>query len=254
MSAAATFSIDNFLFQEQMDNSQKGKKNKNNKPKKVKNTFTMGPKSYEEINTDNLAKEERINEAKKKIEEKRKPEDLKKTRMCKNLGCTYGDNCHYAHHIDELQILDCAYGDDCKHVIVSGGKVTNAIGKTCTYLHPSETLEECKNRTGVASRVAKSPIVQPPKTEVTHAPPKTEVTHVPPMEQRNVQTNIVPPPPPIVNMPPPPMPKLYPVLPTMVQVPPPPLVIQVPKEMASQALEMALKAGNKNVRIEIIDM
>ena len=235
---STSFSIDNYLFQEQTANSQSGKKLKNKKPKKVKNTFTMGPKSYEEINTDNLAKQERIDEAKKKIDTKRKPEDLKKTKMCKNLGCTFGDNCHYAHHVDELQILDCAYGDDCRHVIVSGGKVTNAIGKICSYLHPSETLEECKNRTGV---VAKSL-------------PKTGVTHAPPMEQRNVQTNIVPPPPPIVNMPPPPMPKLYPVLPTMVQVPPPPLVLQVPKDMAAQALEMALKAGNKSVRIEIIDM
>jgi|SaaInlV_100m_DNA_2_1039680.scaffolds.fasta_scaffold01102_5 hypothetical protein len=251
MPTTTSFSIDNFLFQEQIDNSQRGKKNK--KDKKVKNTFSMGPRSYEEINTDNLAKEERINEAKKKMEEKRKPEDLKKTRMCMNLGCTFGDNCHYAHHIDELQILDCAYGDDCKHVIVSGGKVTNAIGKTCTYLHPSETFEACKIRTGVASRVTKSPKVQlnehnnePPKVQNTQpiVPPPPPVTNVP----------VVPPPPTLVNMPPPPMPKLFPVLPIMVQVPPPPLVLQVPKEMAFQALEMALKAGNKSVRIEIIDL
>ena len=106
---STSFSIDNYLFQEQTANSQSGKKLKNKKPKKVKNTFTMGPKSYEEINTDNLAKQERIDEAKKKIDTKRKPEDLKKTKMCKNLGCTFGDNCHYAHHVDELQILDCAY-------------------------------------------------------------------------------------------------------------------------------------------------
>ena len=243
-----SFSIDNYLFQEQVDNSQSGKKSKNKKPKKVKNTFTMGPKSYEEINIDNLAKQERFDEAKKKIETKREPEDLKKTRMCKNLGCTYGINCHYAHNVDELIILDCAYGDDCKHVIVSGGKVTNAIGKTCSYLHLSETLEECKKRTGV---VAKSQIVQPPMEQGNV---QTNIVPPPPMEQGNVQTNIVPPPPPIVNMPPPPMPKLYPVLPTMVQVATPQLVLQVPKEMAAQALEMALKAGNKSVRIEIIDM
>ena len=70
-----------------------------------------------------------------------------KTRLCKNAnkpgGCQFGVNCHYAHEVRELRIMDCAYKDSCVFIEYENGccfnKKTDDLCKTCFFRHPGET-------------------------------------------------------------------------------------------------------------------
>jgi hypothetical protein len=69
-----------------------------------------------------------------------------KTRLCKNAnkpgGCKFGVNCHYAHEVRELRIMDCAYKDSCVFIEYHNGcclnKKTQDLYKTCFFRHPGE--------------------------------------------------------------------------------------------------------------------
>ncbi len=49
-------------------------------------------------------------------------------------------NCHFAHSHEELVMAPCVFGDLCKF--------RHAKTRPCTFLHPGETLEEFRERTG----------------------------------------------------------------------------------------------------------
>ena len=70
-----------------------------------------------------------------------------KTRLCKNwsklIGCPFGANCHYAHSVDELRIMDCAYARECVFVSYTDtGECVNTTSgctvKLCYFRHPGE--------------------------------------------------------------------------------------------------------------------
>jgi len=50
-------------------------------------------------------------------------------------------NCHFAHSEDELNCAECVFGDTCKF--------KNSKTRPCTFLHPTETIETFKKRTGL---------------------------------------------------------------------------------------------------------
>ena len=239
--------------------------------------------------------------------------DLRKTKMCTTLGCTFGDNCNFAHSIQELQLHDCMFGDDCDHIAITPNGVINRGGKICLRKHTSETLENAKNRTGVkdhatVSRQAphqsqalqvhppQSPPLQsqdpppPPQAPPLQSQDPPPPPQAPPLQSQELQSqepqsqqppppppqsqepqsqeppppppqSLAPPPPPPQSLTPPPPPLVYnqiysmkpPSMPTQFTQPlMKPMVLQVPKELATQAMEMALKSGNYLVRIEIV--
>ena len=78
-----------------------------------------------------------------------------KTRLCKNwskpIGCPFGENCHYAHSMDELRIMDCAYASECVFIDytetgICVNKTTGCNTKTCYFRHPRESDTAYHNR------------------------------------------------------------------------------------------------------------
>jgi hypothetical protein len=228
------------------DKKSKKTKQKKQKESLIMGSLIMGPQSYTDTNVCNLARENRVSDALKKIQTKKDSSELRKTRMCKNLGCSYGTNCNYAHNIDELNIQNCAFGDDCKHVNVTNGIVTNnRVGKQCVFKHISETNEQCKIRTKIGEK---------PLTNYLQIKEKTEFEPIP----------LFPPPPPLFQNDVPPPPQTPPQTPParsqlktneiVLDTPQSEILLQVPRELALKALEMALNAGNVCIRLEITNM
>lgn len=65
-----------------------------------------------------------------------------KTRMCisteKNIKCSYGNSCRFAHSIEELQTIPCIFGNNCKYI--------EGSTKLCLRIHPGEKKEDVVNR------------------------------------------------------------------------------------------------------------
>ena len=295
----STTSIDEYFTQQL---NVKGKDKKDKKDKKQKQTskisFNIGPESYEQVSFEENKREVRRREVMNKIKNKEFTNtDLRKTKMCTTLGCTFGENCDFAHSIQELQLHDCMFGDDCDHIAITPNGVINRGGKICLRKHTSETLENAKNRTGVKDHATVShqaphqsqalqvhPPQSPPLQSQEPPPPPPQA---PPLQSQEPQSHEPPPPPPQSQEPqsqepqsqepqsqeppppppppqslaPPPPPLVYnqiysmnpPSMPTQFTQPlMKPMVLQVPKELATQAMEMALKSGNYLVRIEIV--
>jgi hypothetical protein len=216
-------STDNFF--EQNFNQQNKNKGKKQKEKKEKKFIEMGPQSYEHTFKANEEREQRKREASERVKNKTfTREDLQKTKFCKHSDCKYGANCVYAHSVDELIIHKCEFGDDCDFITITNGKVFNAGKKICRFKHDSETMDECKKRLNITQPVKPPP--PPPSQDVPPPPPSQDVP--PPKVSLEAKPNV-----------------------WVKDKTPSVRVIQVPKELASQALEMAYKAGSESFRIEI---
>ena len=266
----STTSIDEY-FTQQLNVQGKDKKDKKDKKQKQtsKISFNIGPESYEQVSFEENKREFRRKEAMNKIKNKEFTNtDLRKTKMCTTLGCTFGDNCNFAHSIQELQLHDCMFGDDCDHIAITPNGVVNRGGKICLRKHTSETLENAKNRTGAKDHATVSHQAPHQSQQVPHppqAPHQSQSQEPPPPPPQEPQSQEPqsqdPPPPPPQSLVPPPPPLVYnqiysmkpPSMPTQFTQPlTKPMVLQVPKELATQAMEMALKSGNYLVRIEIV--
>ena len=266
----STTSIDEY-FTQQLNVQGKDKKDKKDKKQKQtsKISFNIGPESYEQVSFEENKREFRRKEAMNKIKNKEFTNtDLRKTKMCTTLGCTFGDNCNFAHSIQELQLHDCMFGDDCDHIAITPNGVVNRGGKICLRKHTSETLENAKNRTGAKDHATVSHQAPHQSQQVPHppqAPHQSQSQEPPPPPPQEPQSQEPqsqdPPPPPPQSLVPPPPPLVYnqiysmkpPSMPTQFTQPlMKPMVLQVPKELATQAMEMALKSGNYLVRIEIV--
>jgi hypothetical protein len=74
---------------------------------------------------------------------------LSYTKLCNsvknNTICPHGNNCRFAHSIDELQISTCAFGNNCKFIYYNG-IYHNRCSKICNHIHPFETFENFKAR------------------------------------------------------------------------------------------------------------
>ena len=229
---------------------------KKTKEKKIKNVILMGPVSYEATSVLNNERQERVNKAFEKVKNKTfTKDDLRKTKICRNKDCSWGSDCNYAHSVEELQVHDCGFGDDCKHVYIDSGTVHNSkTGKICRYKHTSESMEQCKIRIGITSDAFNKmqDVPLPPRKNLNAPSPKIDLTPTPlasypPLGPPPLPPLVLPQAPPQAPPPPPILPP-----PQMQQPVQNTRVIQVPKELALQALEMAMKSGDGNIRIEFI--
>jgi len=165
---------------------------------------------------------------------------LIKSRMCisvdKNEKCQNGDNCRFAHSLDDLRISDCLFEQRCRFVRMSNGELINNGEKVCLYKHPHENTNTFMLRTGLDRYKCTNQVslsnMDSSKQLVTHCSntdsSKELVTHCsnkiePPSSKTfiDASTNKM-------------------------------LVIRVPKELACQALEIAMKSGNTHIQIDLV--
>ena len=77
------------------------------------------------------------------------------TKMCisieNNQTCPHGENCRFAHSVDELSLSNCLFGEKCRFVFCENGIYKNNIKshKICKHAHPDESRENYYQRIGI---------------------------------------------------------------------------------------------------------
>jgi hypothetical protein len=204
------------------------------------------------------------------LDKERRTDSFVKTRMCttvdKNENCRHGENCRFAHSLDELKISNCLFEQRCRFVRMSNGELINYGEKVCSHKHPHETKDTFFTRTGLdrykkspksVDQVAQQQVVQPQFAQHSFWQPPQP----PPFQPVFWQPPQPPQPPhfqPVFWQPPlPPFPK--PFVDQQCQtnkvdtITDEILVIRVPKELANQAIEIAMNSGKTRIQIEIIN-
>lgn len=114
---------------------------KHSKKTKQKPKTFLSSKSYE--------KEKCAND----LPDKEKFQRSLKTLMCysiyKKEECPHGENCRFAHSLNELNVKDCMFLDKCRFVRMKNGVLCNHDNKICNHKHPQETKQNVFIRTGV---------------------------------------------------------------------------------------------------------
>ena len=246
--------------------------------KQTQTKIILGHRSYEK----ELCDPKRVEAYELLADKEKLGNALAKTRMCnsidKNEVCAHGDSCRFAHNLGELKISNCLFEDKCHFIKMSDGKLQNNGSKICNHKHPQESTENFMSRVGLDRYKKSKQTLLPPtqprqQAQFVPPPPPTQAQFVPPPPP--TQAHFVPPPPPTqAHFVPPQAQFVQPPPPTQAQfVPQPPptqahfvppsspsnqtsteqiLIIRVPKELASQALEIAMKNGRMNIQVEII--
>jgi hypothetical protein len=153
------------------------------------------------------------------------------TQMCRsvetNEPCRHGNNCRFAHDTSDLVFLYCSFGLGCRNVDrQSSGVYKNKIGKTCNHMHPGETKASVFNRAGIKTDKSISMPSNTIKTQQTSDQDQTKTvcrtvgTDEPCKHGKSSHEEEI--------------------------------VIRVPKELALQAMEVAMKSGKTKIRIEIV--
>ena len=136
-------------------------------------SFRGGGFNKKEVKERFLAGPSKVNEQRSRafemLEDKKKGgANLLKTKMCRSTetgeACPHGDRCRFAHTLSELRISECFFGDRCRFVRRhrnQDGIYFNNAGKFCNHLHPGESQECFFKRTG-----KEMPVVVPPKNVV----------------------------------------------------------------------------------------
>ena len=248
-------------FEPETVEQTKGKKTK------VITKYILAPRSYDEemrllrANAyETLADKEKIGKS------------LIKTRMCHSVDkkepCPHGDNCRFAHDLDELNVSDCLFHDKCYFVQMHNGVLCNHGEKICRHKHPQETKQNVFLRTGICQN--KSPTPQPPTPQpltpqaLTPQPPTpqalTPQALTPQAPTPQAPTPQAPTPQaPTPQAPTPQAPTLQaPMLltnrtPQTSETKDTTLVLRVPKELAIRALEIAMENGKTHIHLEIIE-
>jgi len=154
---------------------------------------------------------------------------LLRTKLCRSVGtdypCPHGSRCRFAHSPDELEISTCIFGVHCRNVTRYNGRYySKNVQQRCDRLHPNETIQNFYIRTGLPAPQPKkntpNDIEMPTLSEAygkkDSGPIITKVESQPIVEQEKET------------------------------------VLKVPKELAVQAMELAIKSGKKNIKVEII--
>ena len=163
-------------------------------------------------------------------------ERLEKPRMCRSVAskvtCPHGENCRFAHSEEELTIPLCLFDHDCRYVeFCENGEIKNRGSRPCRQQHTGEDKGQYMRRIGQLSPKPK-PVGEPaPKPSCTAAP----------MIPRQLQLNKVPEAP-VKEQP----------LGKPAVSEEPETVLVVPIELAPAAMEAAIKAGNRRIRVEIV--
>ena len=167
---------------------------------------------------------------------------LVRTKLCRSVGtdypCPHGSRCRFAHSSDELEIstcIFCIFGVHCRNVIRHNGQYFSSNRQTrarhfynnthqrCDRLHPNETIQNFCIRTGLSTP---QPKITPNDIEM---PTLSEAYGK--KESRSVITKV----------------ESQPIVEQEKET-----VLRVPKELAVQAMELAIKSGKKNIKVEII--
>jgi len=172
-----------------------------------------------------------------------------------NEECLHKENCRFAHSLEELKISDCLFGRRCRFVKMSSDKLINVdeTGKVCRHKHPDENNECFMQRTGLdkyksinTSRLQNVLVQPPPPFSPSQPPPpafspqqciQEKITQNQLVAQNKIEQHKVV--------------KIETKNETLdtEQI----LIIRVPTQLASQALEIAIKSGKSNVQIVIVD-
>ena len=231
-SSAAKSSVENFpSLEEAMQVLEKVKQEPTaSSEKKMPTKMIMGHRSYEEdLRSHDMERERKRTEAYALLADREKlGEKLTKTRMCNSLTtgqpCSHGDKCRFAHSLSELKISECTFADDCRFIRVWNRKLINNGDKICNHKHPQESvdafiarvgLDRYNNRTQPTVNFAQPPPPMQPAVDFAQPPPPRQPT----VDAKSPD-----------------------------QV----LIIRVPKELAAQALEIAMRSGKSSIQIEII--
>ena len=231
--------------------------------KKTSTKIILGHRSYEEDRQSQRSSAYDVLADKEKL-----ASSLQKTRMCNSLDtnepCQHQDKCRFAHSLDELKISDCLFGQRCRFVQMSNGELVNTDNttKVCAHKHQQENIQSFMRRTGLDKyKCMQRPVLQkvvvhpaPPFSPSQPPPPSSSSTQSPTVEQHTVEQHTV---------------EQHTVEQHTVEQPTVEqhkivtkqeridsdqiLVIRVPKQLASQALEIAIKSGKSSVQIVIID-
>jgi len=177
------------------------------------------------------------------------PALFKCTRMCisviENIPCTKGEECTYAHKVEELKTNPCNFGNECRHVRKEGdGYINNDTGKICIFLHPDESLhnfearalrplvKKVKDTENKVSNVMSNDMdLFPALNGIEVANTQVETEDIAPVQAETIPYEIP------------------------AQVDPIPfqdrIFISVPHHMASEMLDMLLKSGKTNIQLNI---
>jgi hypothetical protein len=188
--------------------------------------------------------------------------NLAKTRMCnsveKNETCRHGEKCRFAHSLEELVTRNCFFKGECRFVRFENGKLVNNGRDICRNKHPHESQDEFIERVGlshyktreVPTRVDAPKVIALEKSmHVFDRYPSTtswastlKASLKPVAEARPLLAPLAAP---LVEKP-------------LLEAPPFPLekkevILRVPRELAIQALELAIKSGNTSIRVELVE-
>jgi hypothetical protein len=194
-------------------------------PSKVETVDSVMKTSIKGVGTKHLSmnKREKTSQGNVRVLQRPTLEYTKSCLFCKKKddkwGVCYREICTFAHSLAELQISPCSYGIRCMKkkgsLNVETGKIEKEKSKCCQYKHPDETNDEYYIRTGSTKPdlPATSEMTRQPK--VKQVSKQEETQH----EVMNLDT----------------------------------VVIQVPREMQKEALEMCLMKQLKNFKIILTD-
>ena len=189
--------------------------------------------------------------------------EYKFTRPCnslvKGVKCDKGLDCTYAHSTGQLKLTKCHFGSNCKNVICRSDFIENAnTGKVCSFMHePIETVNMyCKRVYGFDDTkpnevVKKSEVVATStaapntfnrfnrfdtfKSFNASAKPFKEIMadESKERENKNIKTYVT----------------IPSSIPSSITSSEDKIVVDVPKDMAMQMLEMLVKSGKTNIEI-----
>jgi hypothetical protein len=158
-------------------------------------------------------------------------ERLEKTRMCRsvasNVVCPHGESCRFAHSEEELTVPICLFDHDCRYVeFCENGEIKNRGSRPCRQQHTGEDKVQYMRRVGQLSSKPK-PLPKPSCTAAPMIPRQLQLNKVPetPVKEQPLEK-------PVVSE-------------------EPETVLVVPIELAPAAMEAAIKAGNRRIRVEI---
>lgn len=153
---------------------------------------------------------------------------LNKTQMCNSVGKSkcHHKNCRFAHSLDELKFSNCLFGDRCRFILVNpNGYAENIGNKKCVHKHPCENENDFITRTGLERYKA----VEPVETSTAIVVQKKNDNWV---DKSVVKDGVEP---------------LEVVVHKKLET-----ILRVPQNLAIQSIELAMKSGVTNIRLEII--
>ena len=144
--------------------------------KKTQRKIILGHRSYEDDLYEKDPSRQRTDVYDILADKEKLAISLVKSRMCNSVdkkeNCQHGTSCRFAHSLDELKVSDCLFEHRCRFVRMSNGELINNGAKVCTHKHPHENIESFMRRTGLVKyRSITRQIVVKPAPPFSHSQP-----------------------------------------------------------------------------------